>query len=113
MREDNGKGSNFFNRVYEAVKTIPEGKVATYGQIAAVCGAPRAARAVGWALHVNPDDSAIPCFRVVNRNGGLSRAFAFGGVDEHKARLIADGVEVGDDYRVDLSKYRYRFPCEI
>jgi len=93
-----------FARVYEAVKTIPKGKVATYGQIAMMAGNPRASRAVGWALHVNPDDSIIPCHRVVNRFGGLSSAFAFGGQEEHKRRLEEEGVEV-IDYKVDLGKF--------
>ena len=96
----------FFERVYEEVKKIPIGKVATYGQIASKCGNPRNARVVGWALHVNPDSVSIPCHRVVNRNGGLSTAFAFGGKEEHKLRLEAEGVEVVQ-YIVDLSKYGY------
>jgi len=95
-----------FQEVYSVVKKIPKGKVMTYGQVAALAGNPRASRAVGWALHVNPDESKIPCHRVVNRFGGLSDAFAFGGKDEHQRRLELEGIEVVD-YRVDLSKYRY------
>ena len=53
-------------RIYEAVKTIPKGKVATYGQVASLAGDPKMARAVGNALHKNPDPENIPCFRVVN-----------------------------------------------
>ena len=90
---------------YEIVKKIPWGKVATYGQIAALCGTPRAARAVGFALHVNPEPGVIPCYRVVNRFGGLSSAFAFGGKEEHKRLLAEEGVLVDEDYRVDLDKY--------
>ena len=71
--------NNFFNKVYEVVKQIPKGKVATYGQIARLCGNPRMARQVGWALHVNPEPYITPCHRVVNRNGRLAAAFAFGG----------------------------------
>jgi len=93
-----------FTRIYEVVKMIPKGKVATYGQIAMLAGNPRASRAVGWALHVNPDESKIPCHRVVNRFGGLSDAFAFGGKEEHKRRLEEEGVEILD-YKVDLEKY--------
>ena len=103
--------SSLFTRIYEIVKTIPYGKVATYGQIACAAGNPRASRAVGWALHNNPDPSTIPCHRVVNRFGELSNAFAFStsfgqnaGKDEHKARLEAEGVEI-EDYTVDLEKY--------
>ena len=83
---------------------IPKGKVATYGQIACLAGSPRAARIVGGALHRNPDQSAIPCHRVVNRFGGLAPVFAFGGRDEHMARLMAEGVKV-IDYAVDLDVY--------
>ena len=91
-------------RIYEAVKKIPAGKVATYGQVAAMAGNPKMSRAVGNALHKNPDPENIPCFRVVNSNGELSGAFAFGGVNEQKKRLEADGIKV-EDGRVELSRY--------
>ncbi len=97
---------NFFEKVYEAVKKIPEGKVATYGQIAYAVGAPRAARQVGWALHVNPEPGIIPCHRVVNRFGRLSSAFAFGGEEAQAGLLRAESVEVRGDYTVDLTKYQ-------
>lgn len=96
---------NFFEKVYEAVKKIPKGKVATYGQIAHAVGAPRAARQVGWALHVNPEPGIIPCHRVVNRMGRLAPAFAFGGEKTHASLLRAEGVEVSEEYIVDLTKY--------
>ena len=98
---------NFFEKVYEAVKRIPKGKVATYGQIALLCGSPRAARQVGYALHVNPQPFIIPCHRVVNRFGALAPAFAFGGVEVQKALLEQEGVAV-DDGKVDLSKYLWK-----
>ena len=90
------------------VKKIPKGKVATYGQIAFLCGSPRASRAVGYALHFNPDPDSIPCYRVVNRFGGLAPAFAFGGREVQKALLENDGVVVRDDFTVDLEKYGMR-----
>ncbi|MBO5457425.1 MAG: MGMT family protein [Clostridia bacterium] len=96
---------NFFEKVYEAVKKIPKGKVATYGQIAHAVGAPRAARQVGWALHVNPAPGIIPCHRVVNRMGRLAPAFAFGGEKTQASLLRAEGVEVSEEYIVDLTKY--------
>ena len=99
---------NFFEKVYEAVKRIPKGKVATYGQIALLCGSPRAARQVGYALHVNPQPFIIPCHRVVNRFGALAPAFAFGGVDVQKALLEREGVAVDDDGKIDLSKYLWK-----
>lgn len=91
-------------RIYEAVKKIPKGHVASYGRIAEMAGEPKMARVVGNALHKNPDPENIPCFRVVNSKGELSGAFAFGGKDEQARRLIKDGVEVVDG-KVDLSKY--------
>ena len=96
-------------RIYEAVKKIPKGKVATYGDVAALAGNPRMSRAVGNALHKNPDPSTIPCHRVVNSEGKLSGAFAFGGPDEQARRLRREGVEV-ENNRVDLGKYRASFP---
>lgn len=104
---------NFFDKVYLAVKQIPTGKVATYGQIAYAIGSPRAARQVGWALHVNPQPGLIPCHRVVNRFGRMAPAFAFGG-EEVQARLLRDeGVEVDENYTVDLDKYLYQGSFEV
>ncbi len=96
---------SFYDVVYEQVKRIPKGKVATYGQIAFLCGSPKASRAVGYALHFNPNQQEIPCFRVVNRFGMLAKAFAFGGIEEHKRRLEADGIIVFDNFSVDLNRY--------
>ena len=96
--------TDFERDVYEAVKRIPEGRVATYGQIAQLAGYPRAARAVGNALHRNPDETNVHCHRVVNADGRLARAFGFGGKNEQRRRLIAEGVYVVN-YRVDLEEY--------
>ena len=91
-----------FEKIYEVVKQIPRGKVATYGQIALLAGNPRWARVVGYALHVNPDPDTIPCYRVVNREGRVSPAFAFGGENMQILMLEGDGIEVTDG-KVDLS----------
>ena len=91
-------------RIYEAVKHISKGQVATYGQVAAMAGNPKMARAVGNALHKNPDPENIPCFRVVNSKGELAGAFAFGGEGEQARRLEEDGVEVKDG-KVDLERF--------
>lgn len=91
-------------RIYEAVKKIPKGHVATYGQIAEMAGNPRMSRAVGNALHKNPDPLHIPCFRVVNSKGELAGAFAFGGGKAQAELLREDGVGVVDG-KVDLEKY--------
>ena len=71
--------ASVFERIYAVVRRIPRGRVATYGQVALLAGNPRWARVVGYALHVNPEPGIIPCHRVVNRNGEVSAAFAFGG----------------------------------
>lgn len=73
-----------------------------------IAGNPRWARVVGYALHVNPDPDSIPCYRVVNRNGMVSKAFAFGGENMQILMLRGDGIEVSDDGRVDLEKYIWR-----
>ncbi|HIT60284.1 MAG TPA: methylated-DNA--[protein]-cysteine S-methyltransferase [Candidatus Fimousia stercorigallinarum] len=91
-------------RIYEAVKNIPKGKVATYGQVAAMAGNERMARAVGNALHKNPDPDKIPCYRVVNAKGELAKAFVFGGINVQAEMLEQDGIEVVDG-KVDLKKY--------
>lgn len=91
-------------RIYEAVKKIPRGKVATYGQVAELAGDKKMARAVGNALHRNPDPEHIPCYRVVNAKGELAGAFAFGGANVQEQLLAADGILVVDG-RVDLEKY--------
>lgn len=91
-------------RIYEAVKRIPKGHVATYGQVAAMAGDEKMARAVGNALHKNPDPEHIPCFRVVNARGELAGKFAFGGADVQEKLLREDGIEVVDG-KVDLNRY--------
>ena len=99
---------SFYDLVYENVKRIPKGKVATYGQIAMMCGSPRASRVVGSALHKNPTPVIVPCHRVVNRFGGLAPDFAFGGKDKQKELLESEGVSVDHEYKVDLEKYLWR-----
>ena len=93
-------------RIYDAVKQIPRGRVATYAQIAEAAGNPKMCRAVGNALHKNPNPDQIPCFRVVNSKGELSGKFAFGGADAQAKLLEAEGVEVVNG-KVDLEKYRW------
>ena len=89
--------------VYEFVKRIPQGKVATYGQIALHLGNRNFARAVGNILHGNPDPEHIPCHRVVNAQGRLSRSYAFGGIDAQRRLLVSEGVVFKNDQVVDLS----------
>ena len=94
-------------KIYEIVKRIPRGCVATYGQVAEMVGDRKLARVVGNALHRNPDSENIPCHRVVNAKGELAVRFAFGGAGEQAKRLEAEGVAVVDGW-VDLQKYGWK-----
>lgn len=87
--------------------TVPKGRVVTYSQIAVYLGNKNLARAVGNALHRNPDGDKYPCYKVVNSKGELSKNYAFGGIEEQKNRLENDGVKVVN-YKVDLEKYQLR-----
>lgn len=114
--------ATFNERVYEMVRKVPYGKVATYGQIAAMMGNPGLARAVGNALHKNPQEfpmcesaeaaekavreGLVPCHRVVNASGRLAPNFAFDGYEEQKIHLELEGVEVQNG-RVDLARYQW------
>lgn len=96
-----------FERIYEVVKKIPRGRVASYGQVAALAGNPRWSRVVGYALHVNPEPDRIPCFRVVMKDGSPAPGFAFGGTDAQLELLKSEGVEFDGDGRVIMDKYRW------
>lgn len=96
---------SFYQKVYEIVRQIPEGKVTTYGHIAKMLGSPRSSRIVGYALHINPEPFVTPCHRVVNREGRLAPGFAFGGPDVQRQLLENEGVRVNSDNCVDLEKY--------
>lgn len=98
--------SEFQKQVLEFL-TIPRGKVVTYGQIADALGCPGAARAVGNALHNNPDGDKYPCYKVVNSKGELSGRFAFGGIMIQQERLEVEGIVV-EHNRVDLNTYQLR-----
>lgn len=97
----------FNDAVYEVVRQIPAGRVASYGQVARMVGRPRNARFVGYALHVNPEPGVIPCHRVVFKNGSLAPGFAFGGEDEQRRLLEAEGVAFLDDGRVDMARHTW------
>ncbi len=97
-----------FEKVYEAVKRIPRGSVATYGQVAEAVGNKRLARVVGYALHVNPQPGVIPCHRVVMKDGAVCGGFAFGGAGRQAELLRAEGVAFADDTHVDMETCRVR-----
>lgn len=99
--------SGFFEAVYKILECIPKGKVTTYGDIAKALGCPHASQAVGFALHSNPKPFILPCHRVVNRFGELAKSFAFGEIEMQAQLLREENVEVSEDYKVDLDKYRW------
>jgi methylated-DNA-protein-cysteine methyltransferase-like protein len=98
------KRDGFFERVYAVVRRIPRGRVATYGQVAALAGVPRGARAVGWALGgVGRREASVPWHRVVGANGRISLDGRASGLVQRK-RLRAEGVRfVGA--RVDMGRH--------
>lgn len=99
---------NTFEKIYEQVKKIPEGKVASYGQIAMLAGNPHWSRVVGYALHVNPEPGVIPCHRVVQKNGRVAKGFAFGGENVQRDLLESEGVTFIDETRVDMIKHQWK-----
>jgi methylated-DNA-protein-cysteine methyltransferase-like protein len=90
--------------IYEQTRRFPYGRVTSYGRIALLAGNPRAARAVGFALHRNPEPGRIPCHRVVFRDGSLCSGFAFGGPEVQRAMLENEGVFFLPDGRVDMAR---------
>lgn len=96
---------NTFEKIYDIVKKIPKGNVATYGQVAILAGNPHWSRVVGYALHKNPDPSTIPCHRVVNREGKVAEIFAFGGGTVQRQLLEKEGIVFEPNGRINLDKY--------
>ncbi len=94
-----------FEEIYEEVKMIKKGRVASYGYIACRVGNPRLSRVVGYALHVNPNPMEIPCHRVVMKDGRLTKAFAFGGENRQRELLENEGITFLPDGRVDMEKH--------
>ena len=93
-------------KVYEFLRTIPKGKVVTYGQIAEYIGNKNLARVIGNILHNNPNEYKYPCYKVVDSKGNLSKQFAFGGIEKQKEKLEKEGIVV-NNYKVDLDKYKH------
>ncbi len=94
-------------KVYELLRTVPKGKVLTYGRLAEMLGNKKWARSVGNALHANPDGDLYPCYKIVTCDGRLSEAYLFGGIKAQRKRLEADGIEV-ENNKVDLKKYLWK-----
>lgn len=101
--------ANFRKLVESVVMQIPTGRVMTYGQIAAICGNARAARIVGGVAHFGDPD--LPWQRVVNKSGGLAAGYP-GGRAGHKAHLEQEGIEVSEEYQVDVAKLLWWPPGE-
>ena len=95
---------DFFSRVYDVVKTIPLGRVTTYGFIAKKLGSASSSRTVGWALNACHNDSSIPAHRVVNRNGYLTGKHHFKGFDLMRQLLENEGIKIDDDKVIDFEK---------
>lgn len=98
--------NSFYLGVYEIVSKIPEGKVATYGQIAAMLGSPRGARTVGWAMGCAP--YGLPCHRVVNKLGCLAPDHVFGSVDNQRARLEDEGITFLANGCIDMDRHLWK-----
>ena len=96
---------NVFEKVYRLVSMIPEGKVASYGQIARMLGSPRGARTVGWALHGLPDGTKVPWQRVINSQGRISTSCLQHDANLQRELLEAEGVVFDERDRVDWEVY--------
>ena len=94
--------NQFFEQVYQVVRRIPAGKVATYGQVARILGKPRGARTVGWALHSIPEDSDVPWQRVINARGIITLDARGPGGAIQRALLDAEGIVFDEEGRIDL-----------
>lgn len=102
--------ATFPQRVHDAVRTVPEGLVTTYGDVAAALGNPRMARQVGWALSRLAGDTDVPWHRVINRFGAISFRGEIGRSSEQQRLLEIEGIEFDDDGRCDLDELRWYFP---
>ncbi len=99
--------STTYDRIYRAVRRIPRGRVATYGDIAELAGLPGRARQVGYALHALPNGSTVPWHRVINHAGRISLPPEAGGL-EQRFRLLAEGVRVDPGGRISLAVHHWR-----
>lgn len=104
MKNKENKNDNFFERVYEIVRQIPEGKVTSYGAIAKVLGTARSARMVGWAMNASHNRADVPAHRVVNRKGLLSGKIHFDGTNLMQQLLENEGIQILDNQIVEFEK---------
>ena len=101
--------TRFFEKVYDIVSRIPEGQVATYGQIALIMGSPHSSRIVGYAMNKAPSDQNLPCHRVVNREGKLAPDYVFGGQEIQRGMLEKEGITFLENGCIDMEKHMWRF----
>lgn len=107
-KEPNLHAVQFFLKVYDIVSEIPEGKVATYGQLALLAGRPHAPRMAGYAMSRAPIEKNLPCHRVVNREGKMAPVHAFGGEQIQRCLLEREGVAFLPNGRIDMKKHLWR-----
>lgn len=105
--------ANFFERVYEVAREIPEGRVTTYGAIAKAIGAPRSARMVGYAMNASHLDDSVPAHRVVNRLGMLSGKHHFDGTNLMQQLLESEGVVVEHNQVQDFQQLLWIPPVQF
>ena len=105
MTKLKSNNDNFFERVYEIVRQIPEGKVTSYGAIAKALGTARSARMVGWAMNASHNLEDVPAHRVVNRIGILSGKHHFEGTNLMQQLLENEGIQVVDNQIIDFEKH--------
>lgn len=105
MTKLKSNNDNFFERVYEIVRQIPEGKVTSYGAIAKALGAARSARMVGWAMNASHNLEDVPAYRVVNRIGMLSGKHHFEGTNLMQQLLENEGIKVVENQIIDFEKH--------
>ncbi len=98
--------SEAYGRIFQTVRDIPQGKVATYGQIAEMAGYPQQARMVGYALHSIPDDLEIPWHRVINAQGKISLSESGWGRLQ-RSLLEEEGIRFSANGTISLAKYRW------
>lgn len=111
ISEDRVVGPGFHGKVFAVVRSIPPGRVATYGQIAAVLGSPRVARQVGWALAASGQAvPPVPWHRVVNARGGVSTREAPPAELDQRTLLEAEGIRFRPSGTIDLARYRWEGP---
>jgi methylated-DNA-protein-cysteine methyltransferase related protein len=113
FKEKVQKLASFFQAVYNIVSQIPEGKVATYGQIAALLGHPRNAKIVGWAMRSAPKQLALPCHRVVNKSGAMAPDYVFGSAESQRVKLASEGITFTKDGFIDLTQHLWQINIKL